>query len=164
MFLCHLLGEHLKMSKRIGHLKTMINFLHLQVRQKTVLVEKYNSVKNRTFIHKVQWVFCRSVQQIAMVMLLYKRMKSSKGNRLKFCSRGRSGYLLCIGIYTIASILLAAKLNAYVSYSVPYFLRKAEIFLTPFNLIRDQKYWKEHKHLISICFISPKQKTSSLTL
>lgn len=55
MFLCHLLGEE-KMPKQIGHLKTTINFLHLQVRQKTVLVENYSCMKKITCIYKVQCI------------------------------------------------------------------------------------------------------------
>lgn len=72
---------------------------------------------------------------------------------------------MSVGVDTMASILLAAKLNAFVSSSVPYFLRKAEVFLLSFKLTRDQKDCKEHKHLISIfvLFLLNKKIVASLS-
>lgn len=42
---------------------------------------------------------------------LYKNMKSSKDKRLKFFSKGRSGYLLSVGIDIMTSMSLPARLN-----------------------------------------------------
>lgn len=98
---------------------------------------------------------------------LYKNMKSSKDKRLKFFSKGRSGYLLSVGIDIMTSMSLPARLNTYVSSSVPYFLRKAEIFLPLLKLTRDKKSCRDHMHLTSIfvsLLLEKRKKKSNFTL
>jgi len=69
-----------------------------------------------------------------------QKYEITKGQqRWKFSGKDRSGYLFSVGVDIMALISSAARLNAYVNSSVPYFLRKAEIFLLPLKLTRDQK-------------------------